>query len=348
MRVPQPKWNMLRLSAGVLAILCLTSCMGGVADIPFEETFPWEMPEEEDEQMELTPNEDVEEEVEAPKTPLGPTIRIPIYMETHKVELPQVLNSPAKVRCYRSLAFDLRGTVLACTFYERCILLEEIYRFEEHGKSHVLHEYFFCPNGEQYYGYYRGRNHGDEDFSSYEHIWTFDSYEQVVEFVLNDTSGEVPSLARHCGIDQNAAYQKSVELKIEYGPGFCDQMNVDIYELDDPEFGKILYLANADTHLLERVIFLKEEMHGGYPVGWEDMTAAEQSRFHAEVDEVRDILPSDWREWTPWELYRASMEVCSSRFDYGPQLKGISGCNSPEQLEDWNYRLKILRRLPKN
>lgn len=34
MRVPQPKWNMLRLSAGVLAILCLTFCMGEVADIP--------------------------------------------------------------------------------------------------------------------------------------------------------------------------------------------------------------------------------------------------------------------------------------------------------------------------
>ncbi|MBQ7338696.1 MAG: hypothetical protein IJW40_09635 [Clostridia bacterium] len=342
----------LTATALMLAAAALTACAPVVPDDPEDTGFPFELPQYEEEQSEPPPEEETPQEEETvEKQPLGPSIKIPAHEQAHPVDLSMVLESPAKARCYRSVAFDLQGTVLVCTFYKECILLEVVYRFAEYGDGYVLQEYFFCPYEERYskemvyYGYYRERNNGDEDFSEYEHKWTYDNYEEVIQVLLQDMSGEIPSLARQCGVDARAVYQRSVDLLIEYGPYFRDEMRVDIYEMEHPDYGKLLYLANPDTHLLERVIFLEEEMHGAYPGGWEDMTAEEQSYF---TEEVRDILPADWHEWTDWELYRASTIVASARFNYGPGLGSVLITNAQEKTEEWDYRLKVLRRLPRN
>ncbi len=331
--------------------LALCSCSFSVPYDPDDTGFPFELPQYEKEPEEPSEEEVLPPEEPAEKSPLRPSIRLPAYEQAHPVDLSAVLESPAKARCYRSAAYDLHGTAWVCTLYKECILLEMVYRFEEYGESHVLREYFFCPYEEQYshetvyYGYYRGRSHGDEAFSEYEHRWTYDSYEEVIQVLLQDTTGEIPSLARQRGVDARAVYQRSVDLLIEYGPYIRDEMHVDIYEMEHPDYGKLLYLADSDTNLLERVIFLKEEMHGAYPGGWEDMTAQEQSYF---TEEVRDILPADWHEWTDWELYRASTIVASAHFDYGPDLRSVLISNVQEKTEEWDYRLKVLRRLPKN
>ena len=343
MRVPQPKWNMLRLSAGVLAMLCLTSCMGGAADIPFEDTFPWEMPEEEGEQMELTPDTLVEPEQDVQETPKEDVkpIALPIYDHAHAIDLPMVWESPANVK---KITVSRAGasSYYVYTFYKDSILVQQ---YTEYYRNT---EWFLCPYNYQYYGYERHRDNADADFSDYEVLWTFEDYDEVIARLLNDMSGEYPSLARLAGVDQNAVYQASYDYYVEYSACISDSLYADVYEVNDPEYGRILYFANPDTHFLERVLFLQDEMHGCYPTEWErGFSEKEKERFLAE-GEIRNVLPADWKEWTARELAYASEKVVGWRFEYANALGGIVNEEPQIQLKEWDYRMKRLRRLPKD
>jgi hypothetical protein len=161
-------------------------------------------------------------------------------------------------------------------------------------------------------------------------------------------SGEYPSLARIAGVDQNAVYQASYDYYVEYSAYIRDSLYADVYEVNDPEYGRILYFANPDTHFLERVLFLQDEMHGCYPPEWErGFSEKEKERFLAE-GEIRDVLPADWREWSARELVYASEKVVGWRFEYANSLNSTFNGEYQIQPEEWNYRMKRLRRLPKN
>ena len=346
MKGKQLKNQITRAGAGILIAICLTSCMGGIADIPFEDTFPWEMPEEEGEQPEITPDTPVEPEQdmqETSKEEIKPVV-LPKYDQVHAIDLPMVWESPANVKKV-TVSRVGASPYYVYTFYKDSILVQRYTNYE--WGYYRSKEWFFCPYDYKYYGYVRHCGSADTDFSEYEVLWMFENYDEVIACLLNDMSGEYPTLARIAGVDQNAVYQASYDYYVEYSAYSRDFLYADVYEVNAPTYGRILYFANPDTHFLERVLFLKDEMHGCYPPEWEKLfTEEEKERFLAE-GEIRDVLPADWKEWTARELIYASELVVNWRFEYANALEGIVNSEHQIQLKEWNYRMKQLRRLPK-
>ena len=345
--------NCYRMILAIWLVSMLTSCSFSVPDDPNDTGFPFELPQYDMEDQ--VADKDTGEEIEADMPEATPQIeflKLPAFTEVYEVDLTYVLDASAKAKRYTLNCLPQGKVLLSYIFYQDCILVMEYHPanhtfYEEYAKPVRVKDYFFCPHGNTYYGYVLERTQGDNDISNYKHVWTFESYDQIVQLLLNDMSGSYPSLAYYAGLDSRAEYIKTVNYHIEYSPYASNSLYADVYCLEDPQYGRMLYLANPQTHLLERVVYLDDPTKITQPYVYEGLDEKEVAVFLAE-EELREISADTWQSWTDRELLFASKQVANFSYTYGPQLGSITPGDYKSQQEDWKYLLKFLVEKPKD